>query len=150
MHLDFAARQLADPRVARWHGGAQNRTQVEAMLVAQARQAASDGFCLWWWRERSSGMLIGYAGLNRDRVEDEPVVEAGWSVTPERWGEGLATEAARASVSWGLDRLGLTRIVSFTLPDNHGSRRVMEKLGMAYVREFERRGLRHVLYRLSA
>ena len=120
------------------------------MLVAQARQAASDGFCLWWWRERSSGMLIGYAGLNRDRVGDEPVVEAGWSVTPERWGEGLATEAARASVSWGLDRLGLTRIVSFTLPDNHASRRVMEKLGMAYVREFERRGLRHVLYRLSA
>ena len=84
LHLDFAAHQLADPRVAPWHGGPQNQTQVEAMLVTQARQAAIDGFCLWWWRERSSGMLIGYAGLNRDRVEGEPVVEAGWSVTPER------------------------------------------------------------------
>jgi RimJ/RimL family protein N-acetyltransferase len=95
-------------------------------------------------------MLIGYAGLNRADVEGEPVVEAGWSVTPERCGEGLATEAARASVSWAFDRLGMARIVSFTLSDNHASRRVMEKLGMTYVREFERRGLRHVLYRLSA
>ena len=95
-------------------------------------------------------MLIGYAGLNRDRVEGEPVVEVGWSVTPERWGEGLASEAARASAAWGLGRLGLTEIVSFALPENRRSRRVMERIGMAYVRDFERRGLRHVLYRLSA
>jgi RimJ/RimL family protein N-acetyltransferase len=120
------------------------------MLVRQARQAETEGFCLWWWRERSTGILIGYAGLNRDQVEGEPVVEVGWSVTPERWGEGLATEAAGASVAWGLGRLGLAEIVSFTLPDNRASRRVMERIGMRYTRDFERRGLPHVLYTLPA
>jgi RimJ/RimL family protein N-acetyltransferase len=71
-------------------------------------------------------------------------------VTPERWGEGLATEAGRASIAWGLERVGLVEVVSFTLPDNRASRRVIEKLGMAYVRAFERRGLPHLLYRLGA
>jgi ribosomal-protein-alanine N-acetyltransferase len=118
------------------------------MLVAQAAQAAETGYCLWWWRERSSGELVGYCGLNRDRVEGEPVVEVGWSITPRRWGEGLAPEAARAAVDWGFQRAGLDRIVSFMLLDNLRSRRVMEKLEMARVREFERAGLPHLLYEL--
>jgi ribosomal-protein-alanine N-acetyltransferase len=120
------------------------------MLVAQAVQAAETGYCLWWWRERSSGELVGYAGLNRDRVEEEPIVEVGWSITPRRQGEGLATEAGRAALDWGFERCGLERIVSFTRIDNERSRRVMEKLGMGYVRDFERAGLPHALYELRA
>jgi RimJ/RimL family protein N-acetyltransferase len=120
------------------------------MLVAQAAQAAETGFCLWWWRERESGELVGYTGLNRDRVEGESAVEVGWSIAPSRWGQGLAPEAARVVVAWGFDRCGLERIVSFTLPDNVASRRVMEKIGMARAGEIERRGLRHVLYELHA
>jgi [ribosomal protein S5]-alanine N-acetyltransferase len=120
------------------------------MLRAQAAQAAETGYCLWWWRERSSGELVGYCGLNRDEVEGEPIVEIGWSITPARQGEGFATEAARAALDWGFERAGLDRIVSFALLDNVRSRRVMEKLGMAYVRDFERAGLPHALYEIRA
>jgi ribosomal-protein-alanine N-acetyltransferase len=120
------------------------------MLLAQAAQAAEAGYCLWWWRERSTGELVGYAGLNRDEVEGDPMVEIGWSVTPARQGEGFATEAARAALDWGFERAGLTRIVAFALLENERSRRVMEKLGMAYVGDFERRGLPHALYELRA
>ena len=119
------------------------------MLVAQAAQAAETGYCLWWWRERSSGELVGYSGLNRDLVEGEPVVEVGWSITPRRWGEGLAPEAARAAVEWGFERAGLERIVAFILLDNLRSKRVTEKLGMVYVRDFARAGLPHALYELE-
>jgi RimJ/RimL family protein N-acetyltransferase len=122
---------------------------VRAWLTDQRRQAATDGFCLWWWREREGGDLVGYAGLNRAEVEAEPVVEVGWSIAPERWREGLATEASRAAVAWGFDRAGLGEIVSFALVDNVRSRRVMEGLGMERVREFDRRGLPHLLYRLA-
>ena len=118
------------------------------MLRAQAAQAEETGYCLWWWRERSSGELVGYAGLNRDEVENEPITEIGWSITPPRQGEGFATEAARASVAWGFERCGLDRIVAFALIDNERSRRVMDKLGMTYVRDFERAGLPHALYEL--
>jgi RimJ/RimL family protein N-acetyltransferase len=119
------------------------------MLTAQAAQAAELGWCLWWWRERESGALIGYAGLNRDQVEGTDVVEVGWSVTPPRWGAGFAPEAGQASIAWGFAS-GLSRIVSFTRVDNERSRRVMEKLGMSYVGDFERAGLPHVLYELRA
>ena len=147
-HLDFADHQLNDPAVAPWHGGARPREQLEAMLVAQAAQVAETGFGLWWWRDRATGELVGYVGLNRDEVDGEPVVEVGWSIAPARWGQGLAPEAAAVVLDWGFERCGLERIVSFTLPDNERSQRVMEKLGMGYVREFERRGLPHRLYEI--
>jgi RimJ/RimL family protein N-acetyltransferase len=118
------------------------------MLAGQAAEWSAVGFCLWWWRERSSGELIGMAGLHRDRVEDEPVVEVGWSVAPARWGEGLASEAAASSLAWGFEVAGLDEIVSFTLHDNVASRRVMEKTGLAYSRDFLRRDLPHMLYRV--
>ena len=148
-HLQFAHRQLNHPRVARWHGGGLTRAEAREMLEAQAEQARSDGFCLWWWRERASRQLVGYVGLNRAEVEREPVVEVGWSIRPDRWGEGLASGAAAVSLDWGFDRVGLGEIVSFALTDNARSRAVMERIGMRRVREFERRGLPHVLYRVS-
>ena len=148
-HLEFADRQLNDPAVAPWHGGPRSRTQLEAMLAAQAAQADETGFTLWWWRDRATGELVGYVGLNRDQVEGEPAVEIGWSITPARWGEGLAPEAAGVVLDWGFERCGLDRIVSFALADNERSRRVMEKIGMTYAREIERRGLRHVLYEIE-
>jgi ribosomal-protein-alanine N-acetyltransferase len=148
-HLDFAHAQLNHPSVAPWHGGPRTREQVLSWLEAQIAQAAETGFCMWWWRTRDAGELVGYAGLNRDEVEAAPLVEVGWSIAPERWGQGLATEAARAAVEWGFERCGLTEVVSFALLDNVRSRRVMEKLGMTYVRDFERAALPHALYALE-
>lgn len=153
-HLEFAARQYGDPRVARWHwpgdlGGRRTREQVREILVRERAQWDEVGFTLWWWRERAAGEVIGCAGLNRNDVEGEPVVEVGWSFNPERWGDGLATEAAKASLEWGFDTVGVDEIVAFTMPENHASRRVMEKLGMEYVRDFERKGFPQVLYRTA-
>jgi RimJ/RimL family protein N-acetyltransferase len=90
------------------------------------------------------------AGLNRDQVEGEPVVEVGWSLLPANHGRGYATEAARASISWGFEVRKLERIVAFTLPHNHASRRVMERAGLAYVRDFERKGFPQALYATDA
>jgi RimJ/RimL family protein N-acetyltransferase len=89
---------------------------------------------------------VGYVGLSRDAVEGEPVVEVGWSIHPDRQGEGFATEAAKASVDWGFQVCGLEQIVSFTTPHNTASRRVMEKIGMTHARDIDRAGLPHLLY----
>ncbi len=156
-HLDYAAQHFADPAVFPWHwppqreggSGPRTREQVAETLAAQAHQAEAVGFCLWWWRERASGELVGMTGLNRDQVEGKPVVEAGWSISPRRQRQGFATEAARASIAWGFEACGLEEIVSFTVPHNRASRAVMESLGMGCVAEIERAGLPHVLYRLG-
>jgi len=146
-HLDFAVRHFEHPLIAPWHGGGPR--DCRWMLVAQAAQASETGWCLWWWRERASGDLVGYTGLNGDQVDGEDCVEVGWSVTPSRWGEGFAPEAARAAIDFGFAH-GLDRIVSFTMVNNERSQRVMKKLGMTYVRDFERAGAPHVLYEIRS
>lgn len=154
-HLDFAADQLADPRVARWHwpahlGGPRSREQVAEIIARQAAQLERTGYCLWWWRERETGRLVGMVGLNAAEVEGEAVVEVGWSIHPDHQGRGLAPEAAAAACDWGFERCGLERVHAFTMPSNRASLRVMEKLGMNFVRDFDRKGLPHRLYRLDA
>jgi RimJ/RimL family protein N-acetyltransferase len=137
--------------VARWHwpdhlGGPRTRAQVREIIVREGRQLADDGFGFWWWRDRERDELVGHVGLHRTEVEGEPVVEVGWSITPARWGEGIAPEAARAALDWGFDRCALDEVVSFTMRENLASQRVMQKLGMGFVRDFDRSGFPHVLY----
>ena len=86
-----------------------------------------------------------------------PAVEVGWRLAAGHWGHGYATEAAREAVSYGFDEAGLDEIVSFTVPANVRSRRVMERLGMTRdpAEDFDHPVVpaghslrRHVLYRL--
>ena len=87
-----------------------------------------------------------------------PCVEIGWRLAREAWGHGYATEAAREACRIGFEEVGLTELVSFTVPANVRSLRVMERLGMAHAidHDFEHPLLsaghplrHHVLYRLS-
>ena len=87
-----------------------------------------------------------------------PAVEVGWRLASAHWGHGYATEGAKAALDAGFTQLGLDEIVSFTVPTNTRSRRVMQRLGMTHdppddfdhPRIAEGHALRrHVLYRLS-
>jgi RimJ/RimL family protein N-acetyltransferase len=103
--------------------------------------------------------LLGFIGLSVPAFDAPfmPAVEIGWRLDADYWGRGLATEGARAVVRFGFDVAGLESIVSFTVPENLRSRRVMEKLGMEHnpSDDFEHPRLpeghplrHHVLYRL--
>ena len=87
------------------------------------------------------------AGLNTTRVAGEQAVELAWALVGTAHGRGLATEAALAAVAEART-LGLPEVVSFTLPGNVASRRVMEKAGLEFDRDITHGGLPHVLYRL--
>ena len=78
--------------------------------------------------------FVGFVGLSVPRFEAHftPCVEIGWRLSPEHWGRGYATEAARAALVFGFETLQLDEIVSFTVPENLRSRRVMEKIGMSH------------------
>ncbi len=68
-------------------------------------------------------------------MEKTPEVEVAYLLAKEYWNQGLATEAARAAISYGCDGLKLKRIVAIARPENVGSYRVMEKVGMKYERD---------------
>ena len=89
-----------------------------------------DGGC-GRWRYRGIAPFIGYVGLwPADYVTGEPMVEVGWRLAREHWGHGYATEAAREALRFGFDDLALDEIVSFTVPQNVRSLRVMERIGL--------------------
>ncbi len=69
------------------------------------------------------------------RVDDLPEVEIGYLFLRKYWGQGLATEAAAACRDYGINRLGYTRLISLIDPANIASKRVAEKIGMAFEKE---------------
>src|SRR3954452_1208119 len=126
-HLDVVAPMLADARVAATLGGARDREEVAAQLTELDAQWERDGLGYYMWFDIATGAPVGRGGVSRTEFDGRPEVELGWLVTPERWGDGLATEMGAAEVEVAFGPLGLDDIVAFTLPDNLPSRRVMEK-----------------------
>lgn len=115
---------------------------------------------LWAVQIAEDQSFAGFVGLNRAEFSAPftPAVEVGWRLARQHWGQGYATEAARAALSYGFQELDLLEIVSFTSTTNSRSQRVMAKLGMQRDPgdDFDHPGIapgnrlrRHVLYRLA-
>jgi RimJ/RimL family protein N-acetyltransferase len=145
-------RLFLDPQVQRWLRPPplppSNPARIAKTLESDIGHWDEHGFGPWVLRDGVTGEFAGRAGLSACDVEGRPAIEIAWSVVPERWGEGLATEAARAAIELARER-GIPELVAFTLPTNTASERVMQKLGMERVGPIEHAGLPHVLYRLE-
>ena len=149
-HREGLIALLGDPRVGATLGGVATPDDVDAQIARMTRHWDDRGFGWYAVLDRGSGALVARGGPQATHVAGRDEVEIGWTVDPDRWGQGLATELGAASVAHAFGPLGLAEVVSFTLIENRASRRVMEKLGFAYEGETEYAGLPHVLYRLSA
>ncbi len=151
--LDDIARLLCDPRVARTLSPTGLPLTDKEVLTGhdeKLRHWEDFGFGLWLLRDRSSGEFLGRGGLQHTWATGEAEVEVGWAIVPERWGHGLATELARVAIEVAFGPLSLLDVIAYTRPDNHASRRVMEKTGFVFERSLIVENLEHVLYRLPA
>lgn len=82
--------------------------------------------------EKSSGRLVGFCGLKF--LEELNEVDIGYRFLPDCWGKGYATESARVLMQHGASEHGIRRVVGLVHPDNVGSVRVLEKLGLVFER----------------
>ena len=135
-----------DPAVMAQLGGIRSPGRTRAFLERNLRHWDRYAFGLWIFRDKTDGRFVGRGGLRHVMLHGRPDVEINYALMPTFWGKGLATEIATASVELGTC-LGMRSLVAFTLPGNHGSRRVMEKLGFGYERDILYTGVPHVLYR---
>jgi RimJ/RimL family protein N-acetyltransferase len=147
----------ADPDVMEHFPSTLSREETAAAVGRVEEHFERHGFCFWAAEVPGRAPFIGFIGLAVPAFEASftPCVEIGWRLARPWWGQGLVTEGARAALAYGFERLGLSEIVSFTVPGNVRSRRVMEKLGMRYSKDFSHPQIdpshplcRHVLYRL--
>lgn len=154
------ARMNADPAVMEFFAARLSRAESDQFVDRIEIHFRERGFGVFAAELRRDGAFIGFIGLNVPRfvAHFTPCVEIAWRLAAQYWGQGLATEGARAAMRNGFETLGLSEIVAFTLPTNLRSRRVMEKLGMTHdpTDDFDHPGLpeshpmrRHVLYRLK-
>jgi RimJ/RimL family protein N-acetyltransferase len=116
-------------------------------VARQVELYCERGFCLWKLLPREGGRLIGFCGLQP--LPGTPDVEIGWWLARVWWGQGLATEAARAALGDGFARVGLSRIVAIAQPANIASIRIMLKLGMRYERMTDPYGVPVALYSIA-
>ena len=154
------ARINRDPAVMEFFPALLSRAESDELVDRSEAHFQQHGFGPWAAEERASKEFIGFVGLSVPGFEAAfaPCVEIGWRLANSHWGKGLATEGARAAMQHAFESLKLPGLVSFTVPANVRSRRVMEKLGMMHnpADDFDHPNVpmgnrlrRHVLYRLS-
>ncbi|QBB69309.1 N-acetyltransferase [Pseudolysobacter antarcticus] len=91
---------------------------------------AKFGFGLYLVALRNSDVAVGICGLvKRETLAD---VDIGFAFLSRFWGNGYAVEAATAVLAHGRGVIGLPRVVAITAPDNLGSKRVLEKIGLRF------------------
>jgi RimJ/RimL family protein N-acetyltransferase len=130
--LNDLAAIRADSDVMRYIGSGKPESieQVQAALNKNIAHWEQHGFGRWAVVDKQSNKLIGWCGLSY-LAED---VEIGYGIAKPYWGQRLASEAAAATIKYGFEQLRLVRIVAVAWPDNIVSQRVMERLGMKYVK----------------
>lgn len=153
----FAAMN-ADARVMEFFPAPLTPPESDALARRIDDHFVAHGHSFWAVEVAGVADFVGLAGLLVPSFEAHftPCVEIGWRFASVFWGKGYATEAARALLEFGFDRAGLDEIVSFTVPANQRSRRVMERIGMTHdpAEDFDHPNIpggdplrRHVLYR---
>lgn len=133
---DAIGRLFADPAVTRHLavGTLADEREVRQFaeaFIAKSREEFAGAGCGAMAVVDRRGRLLGYCGL-RPLPDVTDAVELLYALAPRYWGLGLATEAAGLALSWGFSTLAITEVLGLAAPENVGSRRVMEKLGMGY------------------
>lgn len=113
------------------HLPVQDRATFDARFDQQIAAQAERGFSIWQVVRASDGARVGLCGLIAPR-HHHTELEIGWRFHVEHWGQGYASEAAKAALDWGFASRADESIIAITSPANTASRRVMERIGMTH------------------
>jgi len=143
--LDDVTEILADPAVFWWVKEPFTRERARSWLAEEMGYVARDGIGRRAVVLRSSGKVIGGAGLVWRDLETGREIELGYHLHHGYWGQGYATEAGAACLEYARS-LGLRRIVSLIYVDNPRSEAVARRLGLSPERELVWAGLPHRMW----
>lgn len=138
--LDEFIRQTNTPAVMRWLGGVWPRDDhLKAFERIQGYQR-DFGHTLWIVERRADTALLGFCGLKRVNSPGATCAgdfEVGWRLREDVWGQGMAKEAAIASLDLAFDRYGAPHVVALTVPGNVASLGLMKRLSMTHCEDLD-------------
>jgi RimJ/RimL family protein N-acetyltransferase len=126
-------RHTNTPAVMRWLGGVKSAAEHRTAFRDRIMRWQESGFTFWAVERKADGALLGFCGLKIADSEGSPIegmLEVGWRLREDAWGQGYAKEAAIASLDFAFDTLGAERVVAITFRGNEPSWGLMERLGM--------------------
>ena len=136
-HLDALNALNSDPDVYRYLSGKpETRDETQAVIERVKARWIEIGYSWWALMDRTSGELVGAGCLQNLRREKTPLpdptcpLEIGWRLRQDRWGRGLASEAAAAIADFGFQTRGANELLAVCFPENAASARVMARIGM--------------------
>lgn len=125
---EWIIRLLGDPAVMRYWPAPYTRDGACAWIDKQIGEYREFGVAYWLARLKAGGAPIGLAGLLMRDVFGTIEPSVGYIFATEAWGRGLASEAARACLRYGLDTCAASRVLCMIRPENVPSLRVAARL----------------------
>ena len=144
----------SDPEVHRYLGTQpiKNKDQVVDMIKYIRQQYVDNGIGRWAIVDKSTNQFIGWTGLKlvKDLINNQTnYYDLGYRLNRKYWGQGYATETARASLSYGFDNLNLNEMIATVNCENAASNKVVEKLGFTLYETFYLHELKHNWYKIN-
>ena len=152
------AEMNANPEVFRFFPSILTKEQSDASVEKFITSLAHNGFTFYAVDYLPEKKFIGFIGLSICNYlpEFDEIIEIGWRLNNAYWNKGLATEGAKRCLEYAAEVLELKEIYSFTAVHNKPSERVMQKIGMKKIGEFDHPKIekgywleRHVLYKIE-
>jgi RimJ/RimL family protein N-acetyltransferase len=130
---DFEAlvRVYGDADAMRWVGDGVAITpdQCKHWFEVTENNYRARGYGMFALEDRSTSLVVGFCGLVHPGGQTD--AEIMYAFERQYWGRGLASEAAKALLTYGAREHGLLKVIATTAPDNHASHRVLLKAGMS-------------------
>ena len=140
---------LSDAETMRFYPAPFDRAAVEDWIARNMRRYEIDGHGLWALDLKANGEMIGDCGITLQPVDGEILPEIGYHLRRDMWGQGFASEAARACCEYGFSQLKAEFLISLIRPENLPSRKVAERNGMKVWKRTMRAGWVHDVYRIK-
>jgi RimJ/RimL family protein N-acetyltransferase len=148
------------PRVREFFPGVLSQEESDREAIEVSRHIDNFGWGFWAVSMRQTNEFIGCIGLEEVYFKSpfSPAIDIGWRLGFKHWGNGYATEGARAALQHGFDVLNLQTIVAYTAVQNTRSRHIMDKIGMSHDSPYDfdhpdfpinHKHRNHVLYRIG-
>ncbi len=132
-HLDGLYELNSDPVVMRYLTGKPETLEETRAVIARVKARWAEwGYSWWAFIEHDRGQIVGAGCIQHLGRDAANPLEIGWRLRQDRWGQGLASEAAQTMAGWAFDHLKTPLLTSVCHTDNIASAKVMQRLGMRY------------------
>ncbi len=137
---------LSDEEVMRYYPKTLSKDETKEWLERILDNYENDGVSWWTVYLKASDEFIGQAGIVCREVEGQKQFMTAYMLHKKFWGRGYATEAVRALIDYGFNKIGLKKIITLIRPENFPSVKVAERLNMKFEKRICYAGFEHNFY----